>query len=134
MPGGAAAVSSGSGLRQTVVYLGERLGLEVRIEVRVGRRVWGAVRYIDVVLTHPTTRLALGVECKFQATSGSAEEKIAAVLNDIAAWPIRGIVVIAGPGFSANMRGYLLSTGKVLDLADLGDWLALFFGLEPNAT
>ena len=85
------------------------------------------------MLTHPDTRLRLGVECKYQGVTGSAEEKIGQTLTDIDAWPIRGIVVIAGPGFSQNMRSYLLSTGKVVDLDDLETWLRFFFGLELSS-
>ena len=41
-----------------------------------------------------------------------------AILNDIDAWPIRGIVVISGKGFSPNMRYYLISSGKAVDVED----------------
>jgi hypothetical protein len=44
-------------------------------------------------------------------------------------WPIPGIVVIDGKGFSENMQGYLMSTGKVVWFSDLEDWLRLYFGL-----
>ncbi len=93
------------------------------------RRVWGAKRRIDVVLKHPETRVSLGVECKYQGGSGSAEEKIPATIEDIRAWPIRGIVVYHGQGFSKNMVSYLLSTGMSVSLADLETWLELYFGL-----
>jgi len=129
MTGGSVAVNGGRELQDAVVALGERLGLEAAVEVKVGRRVWGAKRHIDVVLSHPASRLRLGIECKFQKDAGTAEEKIAATIEDIKAWPIKGIIVIAGPGFSENMRGYLLSSGIVLDFEDLEDWLKLFFAL-----
>ena len=57
-------------------------------------------------------------------------KKIPTTIKDIAAWPIAGIVVIAGQGFSENMRSYLYSTGKAVDVEDLETWLCLFFGLE----
>ncbi len=129
MPGRSTAVRNGDDLKSAVAELGRELGLEVRTEARVGRRIWGAQRRIDVVMTHPNTRLRLGLECKYQGTSGTAEEKIPATIKDIQAWPIKGIVVIAGPGFSANMRGFLDSTGVVVHLDDLEDWLKLYFGL-----
>ena len=47
----------------------------------------------------------------------------------IDAWPIRGIVVISGKGFSPNMRYYLISSGKAVEAEDLEDWLRLYFGL-----
>lgn len=129
MPGRARATTSGRDLVEQVKALAESLGLSVRTEVRVGRRLWGAVRRIDVVVTDRATRRTLGIECKFQGGPGSAEEKIPATVNDIAAWPIPGIVVIGGAGFSPNMRQFLISTGKAVDLDDLRDWLGLYFGL-----
>ena len=48
-------------------------------------------------------------------------------MEDIKHWPIPGIVVIDGTGFSDNMIGYLMSTGKVVWFDDLEDWLNLHF-------
>ena len=129
MAGKGEAVASGKQLELVVLELGKELGLTVEHQVAVGRRKWGAKRYIDVVLKHPETRVSLGVECKYQGVSGSAEEKIPATIEDIEAWPIRGIVAYSGEGFSANMESYLLSTGKAVQIDDLRDWLELYFGL-----
>ena len=131
MAGRSQAVSNGQELQRAVVELATALGLECRTEVKVGRRIWGPKRRIDVVLTEPKTKLKLGLECKFQGTTGTAEEKIPATIEDIKAWPIRGLVVIDGPGFSENMRGYLIATGVVVELEDIVDWLKLYFVLEP---
>lgn len=130
MPGLATAVTSGRALEDEVAALAARLGLEIRRQYKVGRRIWGAVRKIDLVLTHPDDRQRLGVECKYQGTQGSAEEKIPLILQDIEAWPIPGIVVFGGEGFSSHMEGYLLSSGKAVGLGDLESWLRLFFGME----
>ena len=129
MAGKAKAVSTGLDLRRAVAALGAELGLEVREEVQVGRRIWGAKRRIDVVLRDRASRLSLGIECKYQGENGSAEEKIPATISDIEAWPIRGLVVFDGPGFSSNMRSYLFSTGKAVQFQDLREWLGLFFGV-----
>jgi hypothetical protein len=129
VPGKAQAVQSGAELRDRVAELAKGLGLEAEIEVSVGRRIWGAKRRIDVVLTHPGTRKSLGIECKYQGTAGTAEEKIAGTFEDIKAWPIRGIVVFAGDGFSDNMKAYLLSTGMAVEFDDADKWLELYFGL-----
>lgn len=129
MSGKAKAVENGNQLRDAVVLVGEALGLDADIEVQVGRRIWGAKRRIDVVLKDPTTRVSLGLECKYQGSKGSAEEKIPATIEDIKAWPIRGMVVYSGEGFSSNMRSYLLSTGMAVELSDLKTWLELYFGL-----
>lgn len=129
MPGRANAVANGDQLAKAVVELGQSLGLEALEQVRLARRIWGAVRFIDVVLVQPGSRKTLGLECKFQGTTGTAEEKIPATIQDIAVWPIPGLVVFSGDGFTDNMRSFLISTGKAVEFDDLKPWLCLFFGL-----
>ncbi|MBI5159888.1 MAG: hypothetical protein HY996_00465 [Micrococcales bacterium] len=129
MAGLASAVKNGQELELAVVAMGRGLGLDVRQQVRVGRRLWGAERKIDVILTHRDSRRSLGLECKYQGTTGTAEEKIPATIADIAAWPIPGLVVFAGTGFSPNMRQYLIASGKAVEFEDAEPWVALFFGL-----
>jgi hypothetical protein len=130
MAGGAAAVTSGDALCKAVVLLSAGLGLLAREQFKCGRRIWGAERFIDVVLTHPDSRRRLGVECKYQGTAGSAEEKIPAIIQDIAAWPIPGLVVFSGVGFSTNIKSFLIASGRAVELDELEAWLQLFFGLE----
>src|SRR5262245_29319120 len=129
MSGQRTAIKTGTQLKREVVATAANLGLSTREEVKVGRRLGGAVRSIDVVLTDSKSSTMLGVECKAQGVGGSAEEKIPATIQDIAAWPIPGIVVFAGAGFSQNMRAYLHSTGKAVALEDLKPYLELFFAL-----
>ncbi len=129
MPGRGTAPRNGATLERAVEDLVTSLGLRARRQVKVGRRLWGSVRHIDVVATEASTRKALGLECKFQGTAGTAEEKIPSLITDIEAWPIPGLVVFYGPGFSDNMRLYLHSTGKAVAFDDLEDWLSLFFAL-----
>jgi len=130
MPGTATAPRKGEELKQRVVELAATLGLKTETEVPAARRLWGAKRRIDVVLKNDKTGRVLGIECKYQGTKGSAEEKIPATIKDIEHWPIPGIVVIDGPGFSANMMGFLMATGKTVWLQDLRDWLKLYFVLN----
>jgi hypothetical protein len=129
MPGLARAVANGGELAEAVAALGIALGLEATQQVRVARRIWGANRHIDVVLTHPGTRKTLGIECKYQGVAGTAEEKIPSTIQDISAWPIAGIVVFAGAGFTENMKSFLLSTGKAVEFSEVEPWLRLYFGL-----
>jgi hypothetical protein len=133
MPGLATAVKNGDELVRQVLALAAELGLEARTQVRVARRIWGAVRRIDVVLTQKETRRTLGLECKYQGSQGTAEEKIPSTIQDIAAWPIPGLVVFAGEGFSPNMMAFLISTGKAVEFDDLRAWLSLYFGLPEAA-
>jgi hypothetical protein len=130
LAGRTGAKKSGDELVARVRGLAEALGLQSHAEVPVGRRIWGAVRRIDVVLTNPRDRRRLGVECKAQDKKGSTEEKIPTTIQDIAAWPIPGIVVFSGEGLSKNMRGFLTASGKAVEIGDLEGWLRLYFGLE----
>ncbi len=130
MAGKSKSSKSGRGLVGRVIEIAERLGLEVKTEVKVGRRLWGAVRKIDVVAIDKNTRKSLGIECKYQETSGTAEEKMPTTVKDIDAWPIAGLLVFDGAGISPNMKGYLYSTGKAVALEDLEEWLRLYFGLS----
>ena len=127
MAGKDTSTRQGDYLKNQVVALAEKLGLSARTEVPSARRLWGARRRIDVVIRDDARGKVLGVECKFQGGPGSAEEKIPATIRDIEFWPIPGIVVIDGPGFSDNMKGYLMATGKAVWFEDLEDWLRLYF-------
>ena len=124
---------SGKSLEAAVAAIGKGLDLQVRRQVKVARRIWGAKRHIDVVLTETELRRSLGIECKWQGTRGTAEEKIPATIEDIGAWPIQGIVCFAGPGFSPNMRSFLIASGKAVELEDLEMWLRLYFLLDDDA-
>ena len=130
MPGKATAVQNGDELVQEVVKIAKKLGLETKEQFHVARRIWGANRKIDVILIETKSRKTLGVECKYQGGGGSAEEKIPSTIQDIAAWPIPGIVVFAGEGITENMKSFLISTGKAVELDELEPWLRLFFGLN----
>ena len=129
MPGRKTAQKGGKWLEDQVQQLARDLGLEVKRQVAVGRRIWGPKRKIDLVVWKDPGR-RLGIECKFQKDPGTAEEKIPTLIQDIDAWPIDGLVVFHGGGFSENMRAFLLSSGKAVQLEDLEMWLRLYFGLD----
>jgi len=130
MAGKGKAVKSGDALKKDVITLAKSLGLEADDEFKLGRRVWGSKRHIDVILVKEDTRKMLGIECKYQGVGGSAQEKIVATIRDIESWPIKGIVVFAGRGFTDDFKTFLVSTGKAVELCDLEPWLRLYFGLE----
>ncbi len=123
------APTSWQGLTAACAEIARELGLDVETEVYVGRRIWGARRRIDVVVTDPAQRRSLGIEVKYQRSAGSAEEKIPSTIDDIRAWPIPGIVCFHGPGFSDHMKSFLHASGKAVELQDLETWLRLHFVL-----
>ena len=122
-------ITKGPHLEKACADIAEALHLTIRRQVKVGRRVYGPVRHIDLVVTDPTTRKSLGIECKLQVTHGTAEEKIPSTFEDISAWPIPGLVCFAGPGFSAHIVSYMYASGKAVEIDDLEDWLRLYFVL-----
>lgn len=108
----------------------EALQLLAQRKVAVGRTIWGAKRTIDVVATDPDTGERLGILCRFQGQRGTTYEKIPAQIDDLRAWPIRGIVVLAGDEFSEDIKGFLRATGFAIDLDELDVWLRMFFGRD----
>ncbi len=87
--------------RYIVSVYGPR-GLQVYEEVHLGTSIIGKQRRIDLFVLGPEGT-ALCVECKYQDSSGTADEKIPYALNDMASQRIPGVIVYAGIGFSAGV-------------------------------
>jgi hypothetical protein len=80
----------------------EKRGLQVYDEVYLGTSIIGKQRRVDLFVLGPEQR-ALCVECKYQDSSGTADEKIPYAINDMAAQRVPGVIVYAGTGFSAGV-------------------------------
>lgn len=113
-----------------VAELAEALGLETKTRVPMGRKIWGRKRTVDVVVSDPRQPLRLGISCMFQSEQGTAEERSLATLEDMEAWPIRGLLVFAGDGYSLGFTAYLRARGSAVGLEELETWLQFFFDLE----
>lgn len=98
----------------------------------MGRKIWGRRRTVDVVVRDPRQPLRLGVACMFQREPGTAEERSLATLEDMEAWPIRGLLVFAGRGYSDGFTAYLRARGSAIALEELETWLRFFFDLEDD--
>ena len=122
-------INSGSELEQAVAKVGAALGLEVETQVVMGDRIWGTRRHVDVVLSKPDTERMLGIECKYQRSKGTVEEKIPLTVEDMEDWPIRGIVVQHGEGFSRDFRPFLKGRGRIVEFNRLAEWLRFYFRL-----
>jgi hypothetical protein len=84
-------------------------GLEVYREVSLGKSIIGKNRKIDILAVEEKTSKALGIECKYQATPGTADEKIPYTLKDLDAMHLPAFVAYAGEGFSIGVKHMLES-------------------------
>jgi hypothetical protein len=78
-------------------------GLVVYREVPLGKSIIGKNRRIDIFALHESTDRALAVECKYQQTGGTADEKLPYTLSDLSAMHIPAFAVYAGKGFSEGV-------------------------------
>jgi hypothetical protein len=87
-------------------YLARRFGargLKVFREIRVGKSIIGKNRCIDVFCVCETDNRAFAIECKFQDSAGTVDEKIPYALDDLRALPMAGCIAYAGSGFSEGV-------------------------------
>jgi hypothetical protein len=78
-------------------------GLVVYVEVSLGKTVIGKDRCIDVFVVRPDDRKALAIECKYQDSLGTVDEKIPYALQDLEALWVPGVLVYAGKGWSKGV-------------------------------
>lgn len=79
---------------------GER-GTAVYREVSIGKSIIGKNRKVDLLVL--CGERAYAVECKYQESQGTADEKIPYTLSDMAALPMGGCIAYAGGGFSPGV-------------------------------
>jgi len=87
-------------------YLARRFGprgLKVYREIRVGKSIIGKNRCIDVFCVREADSRAFAVECKYQDSLGTVDEKIPYALDDLDALPMPGCISYAGKGFSEGV-------------------------------
>jgi hypothetical protein len=87
-------------------YLARRFGsrgLTVYREIRVGKSIIGKNRCIDVFCVRAADSTAFAIECKFQDSPGTVDEKIPYALDDLEALPMAGCIAYAGKGFSEGV-------------------------------
>ena len=78
-------------------------GLVVYVEISLGKTVIGKDRCIDVFVVRPDDRKAIAIECKFQDSLGTVDEKIPYALQDLDALWVPGCLVYAGKGWSKGV-------------------------------
>jgi hypothetical protein len=78
-------------------------GLVVYTEISLGKTVIGKDRRIDVFVVRSSDQKAIALECKYQDTQGTTDEKIPYALEDLEALWIPGCLVYAGEGWSRGI-------------------------------
>ena len=78
-------------------------GITVYREVNIGKSIIGKNRRLDMLLIREATQTAFAIECKFQDSPGTADEKIPYALANMKALPMGGCIVYAGSGFSVGV-------------------------------
>lgn len=105
-------------------YLARRFGsrgLTVYREIRVGKSIIGKNRCIDVFCVRDADSTAFAIECKFQDSPGTVDEKIPYALDDLAALPMAGCIVYAGKGFSEGVLHMLQAAPRAAYCLPLRD-------------
>ena len=85
-------------------------GIDVYEEISIGTSTLGKTRRIDLLLIEKTTNRGLAIECKYQDSAGTADEKIPYALDELRALRIPGAIVYAGGGFSDGVLHLLQSS------------------------
>ncbi len=120
-------------------YIHSRYGaveLEVYTEVALGKTIIGKDRQIDIFVLRSSDSRALGLECKWQSSSGTTDEKIPYALQDLRAMWIPGCLVYAGTGWSSGVLHTLQGSRNAVycnpdekNTVELDHVLAAVFGL-----
>ena len=125
-------------------YVSRRFGsrsLKVYREIRVGKTIIGKNRCIDIFCVSEQTQQAFAIECKFQDSQGTVDEKIPYALEDLRVLPMAGCIAYAGEGFSQGVRHMLAASPHAAyclplvtqsettsDTRELDHFLAVHFG------
>ncbi len=78
-------------------------GVQIFREVYVGKSIIGKNRRIDILVLSQSGDQAMAIECKYQGSQGTVDEKIPYALKDTEALPMQGLIAYAGEGFSKGV-------------------------------
>jgi hypothetical protein len=78
-------------------------GLTVYREVSMGKTIIGKNRHVDILVLHESTSRVLAIECKYQDTLGTVDEKIPYAIQDMQAMGVPVCLAYAGGGFSSGI-------------------------------
>jgi hypothetical protein len=85
-------------------------GLHLYEEVSLGTSIIGKQRRVDLFVVLPSTGEALVLECKYQDSSGTTDEKIPYALEDLKALRVPAVIAYGGAGWSDGVLHLLQSS------------------------
>ena len=92
----------------------------------IGKSIYGTKRKVDFVLSHPELWPAgLVIQCKWQASSGSVDEKYPYEVACINHLLLPTIIVLDGGGYKPGAKAWLLGPagfGHLLHVFDMGQF------------
>lgn len=85
-------------------------GIHLYEEVSLGTSIIGKQRRVDLLLLLPGTGEALALECKYQDSAGTTDEKIPYALEDLKGLRVPAVIAYAGAGWSDGVLHLLQSS------------------------
>ena len=85
-------------------------GLRAYREVRIGKTIIAKNRCVDIFCVAEKGNDAFAIECKFQDSEGTVDEKIPYALDDLKALSMAGCIAYAGIGFSPGVLHMLAAS------------------------
>ena len=110
LPGAVFRMTGSDYANLVAAYVARRFGsrsLKVYREIRIGKTIIGKNRCIDIFCVADDSQKAFAIECKYQDSQGTVDEKIPYALDDLLALPMAGCIAYAGQGFSDGVRHML---------------------------
>jgi len=95
-----------------VVHSFGHRGITVYREVYLGKTIIGKNRRIDILVIEEHTRTAMALECKYQDSSGTADEKIPYALADLEQLDMPVCLVYGGKGWSPGILHMLRASAR----------------------
>ncbi len=112
-----------------IALVGITLGLDYRRKLTVGKTIYGKDREVDVLFRDARNGNRLAVEAKYQRVAGTADEKLPYAVLNLSTLPLPGVIVYGGGGFHQGALHWLCANTRATDIAQLADWLTVFFAL-----
>jgi len=84
--------------------------LKVYREIKVGKTTIGKNRCVDIFCVCESSNKAFAIECKYQDSQGTVDEKVPYALDDLRSMPLDGCIAYAGQGFSDGVLHMLAAS------------------------